>query len=352
MLTPEQFQTDLFKWYDQYGRKTLPWRHNITAYRVWLSEIMLQQTQVKTVIPYFENFINTFPTIEKLAQAPEDEVLHMWTGLGYYSRARNLVKTAKIIANEYAGQFPKDFTAINNLPGIGKSTAGAILSIAFNQPTAILDGNVRRIFSRLNCADNHSINAMWNLAELFTPNYRNNDYSQAIMDLGATICTPKNPKCDSCPVKQACQAFKHNKVAQYPISKPRKVLPIKTTTMIIFYDTKNHAVLLEKRPPVGIWGGLWSFPECDGDTMDLWIRNSFNFSIKNRQLLNTFNHTFSHFKLQAQPILLEIEYDLNHLKISEDCYSWHYLNKSNTLKGFASPIKRLLEQLVLHKSTN
>jgi A/G-specific adenine glycosylase len=352
MLSPQQFQTDLLQWYDQYGRKNLPWRQNITAYRVWLSEIMLQQTQVKTVIPYFENFIHTFPTIETLAQAQEDEVLHMWTGLGYYSRARNLFKTAKIIVSEYGGQFPRDFTAINNLPGIGKSTAGAILSIAYNQPAAILDGNVRRIFSRLHCADNHSTHTMWSLAEQFTPNDRNHDYSQAIMDLGATICTPKNPKCDSCPVKQACKAFKDNKVAQYPIAKPRKVSPIKTTSMIIFYDRKNQAVLLEKRPPVGIWGGLWSFPECEINTTDVWITDRFNFCIKDQQLLNVFTHTFSHFKLKIQPILVEIEEGFNKLNVSENCYSWHYLYQSNTLKGFASPVKRLLEQLVLKKLPN
>ena len=258
-MQTSDFQRNILNWYYTRGRTTLPWRKNITAYRVWISEIMLQQTQVATVIPYYTRFMTRFPRIKNLAQAPEDEVMQHWSGLGYYARARNLHRTAKIISQQRAGRFPRSLSGLVTLPGIGRSTAGAIISIAMKKKAAILDGNVKRILSRLYAipgASNQSKTQkiLWAHAEHLTPTHAVDDYSQAIMDLGATLCTPKNPNCDICPVAKGCCALQKNQVALFPHKKPKKVLTKKTKVFLIVQNKKND-VLVKKNPGQGIWGG-------------------------------------------------------------------------------------------------
>ena len=258
------FAERLLDWFDDHGRKDLPWQRGINPYRVWISEIMLQQTQVQTVIPYYERFMQSFPDLQSLADADIDAVLQHWSGLGYYARARNLHKAAGAIRDNFAGEFPTAFDDVVELPGIGQSTAGAILAIAGNQRHAILDGNVKRVLAR------HAAVAgwpgktdvskqLWALAEARTPQQRVADYTQAIMDLGATLCTRSKPNCAACPVASDCAARIADDVAAYPGRKPKKAKPLRQTTMVIAVN--GAAVFLQRRPPVGIWGGLWSLPE-------------------------------------------------------------------------------------------
>lgn len=265
-LQTKKIQKVILEWFDKNGRKNLPWQKARTPYRVWVSEIMLQQTQVTTVIPYFERFIKKFPDVKSLANAPEDEVLELWAGLGYYARARNLHKTAKIIQQEYKGTFPNDLLLLQELPGIGRSTAGAIFSLGMNQPAAILDGNVKRVFTRLHAIDGYpnaskTLKQLWQIAEDYLPNERAADYTQAMMDLGALLCTPTQPNCKSCPVQKYCLAHAQDKTTDYPTPKPTKSLPVRSSHFLILVNNQQE-ILLEKRPPAGIWGGLWSLPEC------------------------------------------------------------------------------------------
>ncbi|MBD3609161.1 MAG: A/G-specific adenine glycosylase, partial [Gammaproteobacteria bacterium] len=267
-MSEAHFAERLLVWFDQHGRKELPWKSS-DPYRVWISEIMLQQTQVTTVIPYFERFITRFPDIATLAMAKQDEVLHLWTGLGYYARARNLHKAAQIIQQQYQGRFPEDFDQVIALPGIGRSTAGAILAQAMEQRHAILDGNVKRLLSRLYViegwpGEKQTENKLWQLAEELTPRQRIADYTQAVMDIGATLCKRSKPDCDHCPFHNHCQARRQGRQAELPHRKPKKDKPVKRCHMLILQDAQGH-VLLQQRPPSGIWGGLWSLPECPED---------------------------------------------------------------------------------------
>lgn len=262
-----EFTKPLLDWYILHGRKNLPWQDSKAAYRIWVSEIMLQQTQVQTVIPYFNRFMARFPTIETLSSGEEDDVLSLWSGLGYYSRARNLHKSAKIIVSEYQGLFPSTPEKLIALPGIGKSTASAILSLAYNLPYAILDGNVKRVltrFFRIEGQTNQSqINKeLWALAHQCMSTAQCSDYTQAIMDLGATCCTLKNPQCQSCPLQKNCQAHHHEEQHLYPTKKPKKSIPTCTQHYLVLTNADN-CVYLEKRPPKSIWGGLWCFPSID-----------------------------------------------------------------------------------------
>lgn len=264
---PDRFARNLLHWYDKHGRHDLPWHHNRNAYRVWVSEIMLQQTQVTTVIPYFEAFMARFPDVRALASAPEDDVLSHWSGLGYYARARNLHKAAKQVVMEFGGEFPADQETLESLTGIGRSTAAAILAQAFGKRATILDGNVKRVLARYHAVpgwpgQSAVLNKLWEHAENHTPEERVKDYTQAIMDLGAMVCTRNKPECKTCPVNDGCQAYNRDEVQRYPGPKPRKEKPEKTTWMLILEDTKGR-ILLERRPPTGIWGGLWSLPELD-----------------------------------------------------------------------------------------
>lgn len=350
-LTPRKFQQLLLNWFDHYGRKNLPWQRDKTPYRVWVSEIMLQQTQVSTVITYFNRFIKHFPTIEKLAAASEDTVLHLWTGLGYYNRARNLQKAAKMIMQNYHGKFPNQLSELEKLPGIGRSTAGAILSIAFNQSAAILDGNVKRVLTRL-----HSITEwpgakriteqLWSIAERYTPAQRTADYTQAIMDLGATLCLRGKPRCAECPCQQYCSAHAQGIEKTLPLSKPRKTLPIRQVTLLILRKG-SHLVLLEKRAPVGVWASLWSLPEISGlpsaTTIRKICKQRFQLSTEQLAFGTSFRHTFSHFHLDIIPALVTVKASSS--KILEEAQQiWYNLQRSQAV-GLPAPVKLLLNNL-------
>jgi A/G-specific adenine glycosylase len=298
-------------WYQKQGRKNLPWQQNKTPYRVWISEIMLQQTQVATVIPYYQRFMESFPTITELANADEDKVLHHWTGLGYYARARNLHKAAKLITEKYKGDFPSNIEQVIALPGIGRSTAGAILSLSLNQHQPILDGNVKRVLARCYLvAGYNGLSAfdktLWQLSEQLTPLAQTAKYNQAMMDLGATVCTRSKPKCEHCPVQSSCLALASNEQSNYPQKKPKKKIPEKNTIMVIpkiMQKGTNH-VLMEKRPPVGIWGGLWCFHEVSNHSDITTLLETLNLQEQSRESLASFRHTFSHFHLDIQPIII------------------------------------------------
>ena len=347
-LDSHSFSSTLLKWFDNYGRKHLPWQKNPTPYRVWISEIMLQQTQVKTVIPYFERFMETFPTIEKLAKAKEDQVLHLWSGLGYYARARNLHKAAKIITQKYDKQFPNQLEEIMKLPGIGRSTAGAILSISMNKPTPILDGNVKRVLTRLHAisgwpGERNVEEQLWQLATNYTPKKRNPHYTQAIMDLGATICTRTHPKCIMCPFQKYCQAHQQHLETEFPTKKSRKPLPIRTTLLLLIQNQKRE-VLLEKRPPLGIWGGLWCFPQCQSEReMKSWCELKLQSQPHQIKRWESFRHTFTHFHLDITPLLLTFK-KLPIEAMEPEQAIWYNTNQPSEL-GLAAPVKKLLEAL-------
>lgn len=332
------FHTRLLKWFDTHGRKNLPWQKKITLYRVWVSEIMLQQTQVTTVIPYFNRFIKQFPTVEHLAKASEDEVMHLWSGLGYYSRARNLHAAAKMIKNEHKGQFPKTLEDCLRLPGIGRSTAGAILSIGTQQPFAILDGNVKRVLSRHFAIagwpnDPKTTQVLWELSERLLPKKRGHHYTQAIMDLGATVCTRAKPRCHRCPFEKSCQAKADNTIEHYPGKRPKVVKPTRSTQALIV-TTPTH-VLLEKRPRHGIWGGLWSLPEAP---VRKAIKHYRSIPVTTKHYA-PFRHTFSHFFLDIHPVLCQTTQS-----ISLPNHQWYSWQKLDTV-GLPSPIRRLLNQI-------
>ncbi|WP_290523991.1 A/G-specific adenine glycosylase [Alcanivorax sp.] len=344
-LSPKQFSQNLLAWYDQHGRQDLPWQHPRTPYQVWISEIMLQQTQVSTVIPYFERFMERFPDVQTLALAEQDEVLHLWTGLGYYARARNLHKCAKQLLENYRGDFPDTVEEVATLPGIGLSTAGAILAQSRGVRAPILDGNVKRVLSRL-----HSVEGwpgrkpvekrLWELAEHYTPHERLADYTQAIMDLGATLCRRGKPDCPACPLNQGCSAFANGNPQDFPGKKPRKVIPVRTTTMLILRNEQGH-VWLEQRPSQGIWGGLWCFPQTETSEEANAALEARAFSpCADAQPLDGFRHTFSHFHLDISP--LEIPVRASGTRDSEG--QWVDPAAPGEL-GLAAPVKKLLAGL-------
>lgn len=336
----------LLAWFDQYGRHDLPWQHPITAYRVLLSEVMLQQTQVATVIPYFQRFITAFPTVIDLANAEHDQVLHLWSGLGYYARGRNLHKAAQMIRDQFHGEFPTTFDDIINLPGVGRSTAGAIASIAFDQRYAILDGNVKRVLSRFAAiagypGESRVAATLRAAAKKYTPTERVADYTQAIMDLGATVCTRSKPKCSLCPLMENCQAYASNRTGEFPGKKPKKILPIKQTTMLLLRDPDEH-ILLEKRPPTGIWGGLWSFPELIDETPSEWCQRH-NYKIAKQQAWATFRHTFSHYHLDITPIIIDIP-SRPYKVMEQNRFVWYNVSQPDA-RGLSAPVTKLLESL-------
>ncbi len=346
-MTPEQFQHAVLCWFDQHGRHDLPWQRDKSAYPTWISEIMLQQTQVTTVIPYFERFIARFPDVHALAEAPIDEVLHLWTGLGYYARARNLHKAAKQIVNQYSGSFPDTVEEMETLSGIGRSTAGAILSISKGVHAPILDGNVKRVLARFYALDGWpgttaNQQKLWRYASQNTPADRVGDYTQAMMDLGATLCTRSKPKCAECPLKSACQALAQQRTHELPAPRPKKVLPVKQTHMLLFQDLAEESVLLYQRPPSGLWGGLWSLPETQ-DLRDLTAATGLIADETAFQPLAPLRHTFSHFHLDITPVLAK-------LKDPTDCVMeagpllWYNLRQPQNV-GLAAPVKKLLQQL-------
>lgn len=344
------FANRLLNWFDQHGRKNLPWQIDKTPYRVWVSEIMLQQTQVSTVIDYFKRFMASFPDVKSLADADEDSVLEHWAGLGYYARARNLHKAAKQISYDLDGVFPEDVDGLSALPGIGRSTAGAIRSIAHKQYAPILDGNVKRVLCRYHAiktwsGERKTEQKLWLLADEHTPQDRVDDYTQAIMDLGATLCTRSKPKCTICPMQEDCQANKADLQHALPVSKPKKKIPQKKTWALLIESDKG--VLLEKRPPSGIWGGLYSLPEAPPTLTppDLIQYCTENFGIETELLERhqSIHHTFSHYKLEIQPVKLKLKASLPEVR-SSDRLKWiqeHQLSKL----GLPAPISSYLEKL-------
>jgi A/G-specific adenine glycosylase len=351
-MPPDLFQQAVLTWFDRHGRKDLPWQQAITPYRVWVSEIMLQQTQVITVIPYFQRFMQSFPSVETLAKADLDTVLQHWAGLGYYARARNLHKAANIIAAQ--STFPNSLDALTALPGIGLSTAGAILSIAFQIPTPILDGNVKRVLARFCGIEGWTGDAkinqqLWEISQRYTPVKRVADYTQAMMDLGATLCTRSKPLCLACPLAEFCIAKREGKTALLPTAKPSKKMPVKTCVMLLLQDTQQQ-ILLEKRPPLGIWGGLWSLPEFENLTAArCWLEEQ-HFQIHVEQIFPLQRHTFSHYHLDYTPLLIRSENLINRV-LESDNNLWYNLKQIHTL-ALPAPVQRLLQDLIENTTRN
>lgn len=339
----------LLQWFERHGRRDLPWQQNPTPYRVWISEIMLQQTQVVTVIPYYQRFMQRFSNLRSLAAASLDDVLHLWTGLGYYARARNLHRAATLICGQHRGRFPRDIEAVQQLPGIGRTTAGAILALSTGQRHAILDGNVKRVLTRF-----HGIagwpgeraveERLWALAEAHTPATDIAHYTQAMMDLGATICTRTRPACDVCPLTRDCAAHAQGRETGYPTPKPRKTLPVRETSLLILRN-ENSEVLLEQRPPVGIWGGLWSLPECASalttEDVKRWCAEHTGYSIENIEYWPLIRHSFSHFHLDITPVCAQLT-GLSATKAMEARPTVWYNIYHPDARGLAAPVKHLL----------
>jgi len=305
----EQFAAQLLQWFDSHGRKHLPWQQHPTAYRVWVSEVMLQQTQVAAVIPFYERFMGRFPTAESLAEASEDEVLHLWTGLGYYARARNLRACAQVLVAQHGSDFPAEIDAVAALPGIGRSTAGAILALSRDQRHPILDGNAKRVLARVfGIAGDPSsaavIAALWLQAEECTPTERVAAYTQAVMDLGATVCTRTRPACTVCPMNMICIAAREGRQVELPGARRRRARKAREATLLIAEtdDEAGLTVLLERRPAPGIWGGLWSPPQFDDESAALeWCCRELGF-VELTERLEPIDHAFTHFDLRLNPL--------------------------------------------------
>lgn len=325
----------------------MPWQQDKTPYRVWISEIMLQQTQVSTVIPYYHRFMQRFPDVKSLADAPQDEVLHHWTGLGYYARARNLQKAAQHIRDNHNGLFPDTLEQVMALPGIGRSTAGAILSLACGQSHSILDGNVKRVLARFYAIEGWPgtkavENELWALADSLMPDSDAGSYTQAMMDMGATLCTRSKPKCDVCPLQSDCLAFAQGRQSEFPGKKTKKTIPVKTTQMLI--PMWNRQVLLYKRPPTGIWGGLWGLHETESSQTLAEKLNQLGIKQYQLQPLNEFRHTFSHFHLDITPTLVFLD-GLPNSQVQENESIWYKLDDPQNV-GLAAPTKKLLTEII------
>jgi len=342
------FATRVLDWFDRHGRKDLPWQHDTNPYRVWVSEIMLQQTQVKTVIPYFERFMQALPTVQALAAASEDDVLHLWTGLGYYARGRNLHRAAKCVSNELGGEFPRTVEGLCELPGIGRSTAGAIVSIAYGQPAVILDGNVKRVLARYRAiagwpGQSAVHEQLWQVAGQYTPTERSADYSQAMMDLGATLCTRSAPACERCPLAGDCKALALGQQLSFPGRKPRKTLPVKSTAFIMA-TAGNGDIWLERRPGSGIWGGLWCFPELSDPAQAAdWCMDRWGVVPDSTELWLPFRHTFSHYHLDIQPVRVTLP--VSPAAVMEAPDRLWYNRQQPVAIGLAAPVASLLARL-------
>ena len=341
-MTKPVFSTQLLVWWDKHGRKDLPWQHPRSPYRVWVSEIMLQQTQVKTVIPYFHRFVDRFPDIQSLASASTDEVLGYWSGLGYYARARNLQKAASICVDQHAAKLPKAPEDLLSLPGIGESTANAIYSQAYDIPAVILDGNVKRVLSRFSAIegwpgkpDVHK--KLWNIAKELLPDSRGADYSQAIMDLGATLCTRARPACSRCPVQKQCKAHKLDSVACFPTRKPRTKITRMSFRMLMLVNGEGN-VLLERRPPSGIWGGLWSLPVDDTETP---VTEKLGLEESQFQPLPALKHQLTHIQMDIQPVIAHSELSAKGVECAAE-QRWFKADEWPEL-GLPKPVRALLE---------
>ena len=344
----DAFARRLLAWFDVHGRNNLPWQRPRIPYRVWLSEVMLQQTQVSTVIPYFERFVQVLPTLGELAAAPEDRVLALWSGLGYYSRARNLHRCAQLCVERHGGALPDSFEALAALPGIGRSTAAAILAQAHGQAHAILDGNVRRVLAR-----HHGVHGwpgqgavqaeLWRLAEQHTPATRVADYTQAIMDLGALVCTRSKPACERCPLQGDCVALREGLTEVLPQPRAQKKVPTRKLTLLVVRDGQGR-LLLERRPPTGVWARLWSLPQGE----DFEQARATVADLRRRDAapiveLPQFLHAFSHYRLQVSPVLLQLDGLPTHVADDPD-RGWFAEHEIAEL-GLPAPVRKLLASL-------
>ncbi|QBF81909.1 adenine DNA glycosylase [Shewanella maritima] len=358
MKSKASFSSRIITWYDQHGRKSLPWQQNKTPYSVWISEIMLQQTQVATVIPYYQTFMTRFPTVVDLANAEQDEVLHLWTGLGYYARARNLHKAAQQVRDMHQGEFPTEFEQVLALPGIGRSTAGAILSLSLGQHHPILDGNVKRVLARHDAIDGwpgkKSVEQrLWQKTETVTPKKDIQKFNQAMMDMGANVCTRSKPKCEQCPIAIDCEAQLQGKQTQYPGKKPKKTIPAKQAWMLVELKLdkatgimgNSPEVKLLQRPPSGIWGGLWCFPQFDSQAQLEQFAADNQLTLAEHEL-SGFRHTFSHFHLDITPVLVIRDNQSNDAtKVMEQTPElWYNINQRAKV-GLAAATERILENL-------
>jgi A/G-specific adenine glycosylase len=342
------FAPRLLNWFALHGRHDLPWQRDATPYRVWVSEIMLQQTQVSVVVPYFERFMQRFPDLQLLAAAEQDQVLHLWSGLGYYARARNLHRAARLIVAEHQGRFPEQIEALEALPGIGRSTAGAILSLALGQHHPILDGNCKRVLARCFAipgwpGSSAVLAQLWALAEALTPIEQVADFNQAMMDLGATLCKRSRPACSLCPLADCCQALAQDAVGAYPAPKPRKPTPLRVAQLLLIQDQQGQ-VLLQRRPPAGIWGGLWTPPELsvDADARH-WCRSQLEASVRRLEMLPRRRHTFSHFQLEMRPVWVTLDSATARIGDQPDA-TWIDPAQPGVL-GLPAPIRSLLTEL-------
>ncbi|MFZ5724441.1 MAG: A/G-specific adenine glycosylase [Pseudomonadota bacterium] len=342
-------------WFDRHGRKNLPWQTDPVPYRVWVSEVMLQQTQVTTVIPYFTRFMTRFPDVRALAAAGIDEVLHLWTGLGYYARARNLHRAAQQVVAQHGGEFPRSIDGLAALPGIGRSTAGAILAQAHGLRAPILDGNVKRVLSRFHAVagDKNStavLSVLWQHAEAHTPHARLREYTQAMMDLGATLCTRSRPRCGDCPLAADCIARAQGNPHDYPGRKTgndgkttRRAIPVRSTQMLLLRAADGR-LLLEQRPPSGLWGGLWSLPQCDDEDGIAGLLAGHGLREHARAPLPAFRHTFSHFHLDIAPVLIDVRAARRGAVREQPGLAWIDPAAPGTL-GLAAPVVKLLAAL-------
>ncbi len=343
----DAFARALLAWFDVHGRKNLPWQQSRTAYRVWLSEVMLQQTQVRTVIAYFERFVTALPTLADLAAADEDRVLALWSGLGYYSRARNLHRSARICMQLHGGELPRDMAALAALPGIGRSTAAAILAQAWNEPHAILDGNVRRVLARWHGVrgwpgETRVQQRLWQYAQAHTPGSRAADYTQAIMDLGAMVCVRSKPSCRQCPLAADCQAHRLDIAHELPQPRPAREKPVRTTHLLIVRDAHGR-LLLERRPPRGVWARLWSLPEAaDADAARTLVHKRLHATIRRQTALASFRHSFTHYHLDVAPLLLDVK-RLPRIADADERI-WCSVDEIEPL-ALPAPVRRLIKSL-------
>ena len=338
----------LLSWFKRHGRRDLPWQQDPGPYRAWVSEIMLQQTQVKTVIPYFLRFIERFPDVHALADAPLDQVLHRWSGLGYYARARNLHRAARIVVSDHNGRLPADLDALTELPGIGRSSAGAILALGYGRRAPILDGNVKRVLAR--CYGIYGWpgrreveRRLWELAERELPQHETAAYTQALMDLGATVCTRGRPRCTDCPLASRCHARRHGEQQQLPTGRARNSLPVRKVVFALLQNEQGE-VLLEKRPPSGTWGGLWSFPEyCSGTELADWIDRRAVLLSDTLTTLPQIRHSFSHYHLDITPVKGVIRDKADTIGDNE-ARLWYAPGQGREI-GMAAPVKALMGQV-------
>lgn len=343
------FSQKILIWNKKFKIQNLPWQSNKKIYHIWLSEIMLQQTQVNTVIPYYKRFIKQFPTITELASAKLNDILYLWSGLGYYVRAKNLYKTANIIVKYHNSKFPEDFNTLVSLPGIGRSTAGAILSLALNKRYPILDSNIKRILIRYYALDSCIIkktnsydnNKLWNISQQILPKKEVSCFNQAMMNLGQLICTYKKPKCTSCPICNQCQAFLTHKIPQYPEKTPKKIFIKKTIWLLLLLQHYNRTIWLEQRLKPGIWKELFCFPEFSNfNALNNWLLLHKLNNNKN-EIMTTLKCKLSNIHLEIKPILIHINNKINyHKKYGKWCKLYNL-----PIIGIPKPILIILKKL-------